>query len=246
MTLVKHILSLIMLFLNTHTFSTTPASATSQQTFTAQAAQQEARMQQQNIIDQITEITERAIQKNKHPQELRSQLHPLCAELETHKEHLHQNITSQLLEIAVKASVLDASIDITSLSPAEKEFILHELSWDAKAAMLEYLGDRIFNTKKPFKIPEGTKSVSQLDMLFILMTALTADDATYQAGLTTLHEGMMACVNAKDVLAIQRQLGKSEYLPLLPQSILGQFNTRNPLKLKQLLDTIKRLMVLYN
>jgi hypothetical protein len=189
------------------------------------------------------------------PEDLEKQIDPVLHEVKS-VPNMHEYLIDHLFEIMVEVSeeekegaqkvkdelvnagLLEKSMEEVTLQ--EKEQILNSFTFEAVAAIFDHIGEKIFRTRHPFRIPETTENISQLDMFFFLGTALTMQDANPVQ--EELHSAFLSCLGLKNVIKIQQRLNKPEIIKLLPASMCTKFfSTRNPLRVAAI---VKQVMML--
>jgi hypothetical protein len=205
-------------------------------------------------IDHIRSKTFASLGKIK-PEDLEKQIDPILHEVKN-VPNMHEYLIDHLFEIMVEVSqeekegalkvreeLVNAGIlekELEEVTLQEKEAILHGFTFETVAAIFDHIGEKIFRTHHPFRIPETAENISQLDMFFFLGTALTMQDANPVQ--EELHSAFLSCLGLKNVIKIQQRLNKPEIIKLLPASMCTKFfSTRNPLRVAAI---VKQVMVL--
>lgn len=219
---------------------------------------------QPNIPATFLHIKERAVTTSKmpKPEDLERQLAPVIAEINTTPD-IHEFFINQILEIAIviaareteQAKKLKEELDlldfaattkeeVAKLAYSYKEDVIRSLSLESRITIFDRLGDRLFSSKKPFKIPETTKELSQLDLFLILAITITIEEER-EENWQTFHNALASCIGLKDVLKIQTRLNKPEVNDLIPDSLKAKFFTKNPAKIVAIFKHIKDLVSSY-
>jgi len=189
-------------------------------------------------------------------------------EIKQLRTSISQELVSQLLEFAVKAarrhstlrrelssflpqeiqnSTCDADLlahleQLHHLSPEQKEHIIRSLSEETKVALGNFLASRLnSNIDAPFRIPQGTQTISQLDTFFLLVITLFDQDSRY----IPLCQALETCYGIKDALKIKTRLNTSEVNALLPESFKNNFFTQDFGKLMMISQRIQKLALTY-
>lgn len=214
------------------------------------------------LAQQFFHIKNKTISSNTriNPDELEAQLQPVLYELYTTPD-IHEHLVDQLLEITVevaqknetlKAELVELEFtaetneDISLLTYDFKEHVLRSLTFPSITTIFDRIGEKLFSSRNPFKIPANTSQISQLDMFFLLGITLTMQDENPVKDI--LHSSLMSCVGLRrNVLKIQQRLNKPEITDFIPDAVKTKFfGTRNPIKIGKIVKHVINLTTTFS
>jgi|GEM_PF-5068860 hypothetical protein len=218
-----------------------------------------------NLAHRFCLIKEKTLTSNAKikPEELENQISPVIADIQK-VPNIHEHLINQLMEITIEITQQEKdeakklreelnSLHFTAMTPEEvallpyevKEQTILSLTFDSVTTIFDGIGEKIFSSKNPFKIPENTNKISQLDMFFLLGITLTMQDGNPIRD--ELHTSLMSCVGLKNVIKIQGRLHKPEIDVFIPKSMMSKFfNTRNPLRVAAIVKHVMNLTSTYS
>jgi hypothetical protein len=172
---------------------------------------------------------------------------------------IHQELTAQLTDLVIKIAgkpnctrlhselkvFVPEGAELTSIrefTHEQKQHIVQSLSIESREIIFNELSKRLLNgPAEPFKIPEGSTAISQLDTFWLLIGTLIDNDTRY----TPLKEAMRSCCGVKVALTIKSRLSSERVASLIPQSFKDQFFTSNPAKILIMSQRIQSLASTY-
>ncbi len=192
----------------------------------------------------INELLAVALETSQHSEQLKADLERNNLKLSNYVSLIPANATKKEIRQILKS-------EIAALPYATKERVINAIALESKGVMFESIGERIFESKRPFEIPADVKDLSQLDWFLLLSLALTVEEANRDAAnkdnWILFHNACMSCVGLKDVLKFQARLNKPQIIGLMPESVKKKFFAKhNPATLLWLAQHVKGLATATN